>query len=170
MKLTAHEWWAVVHGMGLGAVFLLAFAGGLVELWTLRREWLTPPEVSHALRRLKTGVWAMAAAAWLTVITGTYIVYPWYRAKSPDSPRSKLLGNPDLAAWHSFAMEWKEHIAWASPILATVVAFVVTYYAAELAARNDLRRAAIVLFVLAFAAAAIGGVFGAFINKVAPIL
>jgi hypothetical protein len=27
MHLTYREWWAVVHGMGLGALFLLAFGG-----------------------------------------------------------------------------------------------------------------------------------------------
>jgi len=111
----------------------------------------------------------MAVVVWLMVITGTYVSYPWYRAKSPDSPRSKLLAAHDLAAWHTFAMEWKEHVAWASPILATVVGFIVTYYGAELAARNDLRRAAIVFVVPTFAASAVGGVLGAFIYKVAPI-
>jgi|SRR5215472_6676050 len=170
MKLTMHGWWTVVHGFVLVPLFLLAFAAGLLELLTLRYEGVTPPESSPALRHLKTRVWAMAAVAWLMVITGTYVSYPWYRAKSPASPRSKLLAAHDLAAWHTFAMEWKEHVAWASPILATVVGFIVTYYAAELAARNDLRRAAIVFFVLAFAASAVGGVLGAFIYKVAPIL
>ena len=169
MKLTMHGWWTVVHGFVLVPVFLLAFAGGLLELLTLRHEGLTPPESSRALHRLKTRVWATAAVVWLMIITGTYVSYPWYRAKSPDSPRSKLLAAHDLAAWHTFAMEWKEHVAWASPILATVVGFIVTYYGAELAARNDLRRAAILFFVLAFAASAVGGVLGAFIYKVAPI-
>ena len=26
----------------------------------------------------------MAIVAWLTVITGTWIVYPWYQARPPD--------------------------------------------------------------------------------------
>ncbi len=30
-------------------------------------------------RRLGVGTWIMAIVAWLTVITGTYIVYLWYR-------------------------------------------------------------------------------------------
>jgi len=38
MSPTAREFWAVVHGMGLGAIFLLAFAGGLAGLWSLRPE------------------------------------------------------------------------------------------------------------------------------------
>ena len=170
MKLTMHGWWTVVHGFVLVPVFLLAFAGGLIDLMTLRHESLAPPEFGHALRRLKNRVWVMAAAAWLMVITGTYVSYPWYRAASPDSPKSKLLAAHDLAAWHTFAMEWKEHVAWVSPILATVVGFIGTYYSAELAARNDLRRAASVFLVLAFAASAVGGVLGAFIYKVVPIL
>jgi len=49
-------------------------------------------------------------------------------------------------------------------------AFLVAYYGARLIARPWLRAAAIVMLVGAFAAAAIGGAFGAFINKVAPIL
>jgi len=170
MKLTMHGWWTVLHGFVLVPLFLLVFAGGLIDLWTLRHEWLTTREFGHTLRRLKIRVWATAAVMWLMVITGTYVSYPWYRAKSPASPRSKLLAAHDLAAWHTFAMEWKEHVAWASPILATVVGFIVTYYAAELAARNDLRRAAIVFLVLAFAASTVGGVLGALIYKVAPIL
>lgn len=40
-------------------------------------------------------------------------------------PGSILLANPATKDWHNFAMEWKEHIAWLAPILATVVAFIV---------------------------------------------
>ena len=29
MHLTDREWWGLIHGMGFGALFLLAFAGGL---------------------------------------------------------------------------------------------------------------------------------------------
>jgi len=66
-------------------------------------------------------------------------------------------------------MEWKEHIGWAAPILATAVAFVVSYYGPRLARDNKLRWLTMVAFVAAFAAAAVAGVFGAFINKAAPI-
>jgi hypothetical protein len=67
-------------------------------------------------------------------------------------------------------MEWKEHVAWAAPILATALGFIVTYYSAELAARNDLRRAAMVLLVLSFVASVIGGVLGFLIYKAVPVL
>jgi hypothetical protein len=67
-------------------------------------------------------------------------------------------------------MEWKEHISWAAPILATAAAFLVVYYGPRLVSRKWLRAAVLVMFVGAFVAAAIGGVFGAFLNKIAPIL
>jgi hypothetical protein len=67
-------------------------------------------------------------------------------------------------------MEWKEHIAWVSPILATIVAFLVFYYDEELINRPEVRRALLFFFVLAFAAAAVAGLYGAFLNKVAPII
>lgn len=34
MHLTGHEWWGLVHGMGFGAIFPLAFAGGLAGVST----------------------------------------------------------------------------------------------------------------------------------------
>ncbi len=118
----------------------------------------------------------MAVASWLTVITGTYIVYPWYRAKPPSDadltefPRSYLLANENLVQWHKFGMEWKEHVAWLSPILATAVAYVVLRYGIQLSKDNRLRRAVMVMFVLAFVTAAVAGLFGALITKAAPIL
>jgi hypothetical protein len=66
-------------------------------------------------------------------------------------------------------MEWKEHMAWLSPMLATAVAFIVLYYGDQLIRHRRVRRTAITLFVLAFAFAAMAGAFGAFITKVAPV-
>ena len=80
MPLTEKEVWLVVHGMGLGATFLLAYAGGLAGLWSLRPEWVTVAGIQERTRRLSAGTWIMAIVAWLTVITGTFVVYPWFRA------------------------------------------------------------------------------------------
>jgi len=175
MTLTEREFWTVIHGMILGTIFLLAYAGGLAGLWSLRPEWVTVAGIQERLRRLIAGTWIMAIMVWLTVITGTYIVYPWYRAKPPSGadltqfPRSYLLANPNLAEWHKFGMEWKEHVAWLSPILATAVAYVVIRHGSKLAHEEKIRQALIVLFTIAFVTAGIAGLFGAFINKVAPI-
>jgi glycerol uptake facilitator-like aquaporin len=93
VSFTEREWWGLIHGMGLGTLFLLAFAGGLAGLYSLRPELITAAGVSERMRRLRIGVVAMAVVAWLTVITGTWIVYPWYREDVPDSARSQLLAD-----------------------------------------------------------------------------
>lgn len=177
MSLTVREFWALAHGMIFGAVFLLAFAGGLAGLYSLRPAYLTGPGVKERLWRLKWGTGVMAAVAWLTVITGTYIVYPWYRAAPPDGatdlsayPRSLLLSDPAISVWHTFGMEWKEHVAWFAPILATAVFYIVIRYGPQLAEEDRLRKMALVLFIFAFAAAAIAGLFGALITKAAPVV
>jgi hypothetical protein len=176
MEISIREAWTVLHGMLLGAAFLLAFAGGLAGLYSLRPEWVTVEGIRERMLRLKAGLWGMAIIAWATVISGTFIVYPWYRANPPEGttdltafPRYLLLANPSTAEWHKFGMEWKEHVGWLAPIAATVVAFAVTYYGPALAKKAGERRALMVFFVISFVAATVAGVFGAFINKVAPI-
>ena len=169
MSFTDREWWGLIHGMGFGALFLLAFAGGLAGLYSLRPELVTVAGVAERMRRLKVGVVAMAVAAWGTVLTGTFVVYPWYRESSKTSPRSLLLADPNTKDWHHFGMEWKEHIAWIAPILATVVAFIVLYYGTNLIRHPRVRRTAIALYVMAFGFAGVAGALGAFITKVAPV-
>jgi hypothetical protein len=168
MSLTDREWWAVIHGMILGAIFLLAFAGGIAEFWSLRQGELTDAGVVRRTRRLAIGTWAMAAAAWLTVMTGSYIVYPWYRAE-PNGAKFALLADPNTADWHEFGMEWKEHVAWIAPLLATAVAFTVTYYGTSLIRHQTIRKGLMVFFTAAFVIAAIAGALGAFITKAAPV-
>jgi hypothetical protein len=191
MDLSYREGWTVVHGLVLGTAFLLAFAGGLAGLWSLRPGFLTPRAIRERMRRLYLGAWAMAVVAWATVISGTWIVYPWYRAGLAEtggdefagcagavlpsatcSPRDFLRSNVsgDTSQWHTFGMEWKEHVSWAAPLLATAAAFLISYYGPRLIARPWLRAATIVIFVAAFGAAVVGGAFGAFLNKVAPIV
>ncbi|HEV8681421.1 MAG TPA: hypothetical protein VGS09_01410 [Actinomycetota bacterium] len=191
MELTDRETWTVLHGLVFGTAFLLAFGGGLAGLWSLRPGFLTAAGIRERMRRLYVGTWLMAAVAWATVTSGTWIVYPWYRAKlaaqgaedfagcagavlpsGTCSPRDFLLSNAsgNTHLWHEFGMEWKEHISWAAPLLATAAAFLVSYYGPRLIARPWLRAVTIVMFVGAFGAAVVGGAFGAFLNKVAPII
>jgi hypothetical protein len=169
VSLTNREFWGAVHGMGFGALFLLAFAGGLAGLYSLRPGLVTAEGIRERMLRLRIGFVTMALAAWGTVITGTWIVYPWYREQAPTSPRSTLLADPATAQWHTFGMEWKEHLAWFSPILATVVAFIALYYGVNLIRHDRVRKAAMGLLVASFLAAAVAGGLGAFITKVAPI-
>lgn len=170
MDLSNRETWALIHGILLGGALLLAFSGGLAGFYSLRKEYLTSVGINERIRRLQIGTTVMAGVTWLTVIVGTWIVYPWYREKTPDSPKSKLLANTDTADWHEFAMEWKEHIAWISPMLATAAAFTVLYYKADLIENQFARRLAMGLFVAAFAVIAIAGLLGALITKKAPVM
>lgn len=177
MDMSSREIWTALHGMVFGAAFLLAFTGGFITLLDLRSEWITDEGARRSARRLIVWTWAMAALVWLTVILGTYVVYPWYRAKPPagtsaamlaEYPKNLLLSSPRTADWHEFGMEWKEHLAWLAPILATAVAFVVTRYREQLANDHQVRRALMVLYGLAFFAASCAGLLGALINKAAP--
>ena len=182
MEFTDRELWTVLHGLGLGTLFLLAFGGGLAGLYSLKTQLLTEEGIAERTPRLLFGSVAMAVVAWLTVWSGTFIAYPWYRAAPPegldravqsdalrDFPRYWLLASEKTAEWHKFGMEWKEHVAWIAPFLATAVAFAVLYYGAQLVRRGEIRRAAIIFFTLAFLAAGVAGLFGAFITKGAPV-
>jgi hypothetical protein len=163
MSLTYREFWLMVH-LGLGVLFLHAFIEGV--------HWL---QAGAYRRRLTLSTVTMAIIAWLTVISGTWLVYPWYRATpSPRSmtleafPQAYLEADPALQSWHAFGMEWKEHVGWLAPILATAVAWIVVRYGRQLPQEPRLRQVLLVLFITAFTSAVIAAGLGAFINKVAP--
>ena len=91
MNLTSKELWGLIHGMVLGGMFLLTFAGGLAGLYGLRPEWVTVTGLQERMRRLDIGTILMAVVAWLTCITGTFIVYTWYRAAPPQGTEGDAL-------------------------------------------------------------------------------
>jgi hypothetical protein len=168
--------------MGFGALYLLAFAGGLAGIYSLRPELITVEGISERVRRLRWGTVLMAVLVWLTVIVGTYIVYPGYRAAPPEAvdrtvqsdelsqyPRYWLLANEETAQYHELGMEWKEHVAWISPLLATIVAYAVIKYGDQLARNKKARYMVAVLYILSFAIAGIAGALGALITKAAPL-
>src|SRR5437016_1584479 len=159
--LTTGEALADLHGIILGAFFLLAYSGGLASLFALRIEWEKPTGVAMLIRQIKIGTVLMAVIIWLTVITGTYIVYPLYRAQY-----QQVLS---ITAWNTFAMAWKMHLGWISPMLATAVAYVVIRYRSQLAGEARIRQTLEVLFTAAFAAAGVAGILGAFVTKVLPV-
>jgi hypothetical protein len=196
VNLTEREAWTLIHGMVLGAFFLLGFAGGLAGLYSYSPAWLNQAGIRERVLRLDIGIGVMAVALWLTVIVGTWVVYPWYRAPMPKEvsdavsaaqrggqpltheqvlqlqqfPRNYLLASPELSEWHTFGMEWKEHVAWMAPVLVTVVFFGVLYYGRRLAYEPGVRRFLMVVYIASFVTAAIAGLFGALITKAAPIL
>jgi hypothetical protein len=161
---TANQWFLIVH-IAVSVVFLHAFAGGLATL-------IRVPTGAMARRIQIASVIGMALTAWATVISGTWMIYPGYRAEPPAGagldayPRAWLLSND--AWWHTFGMEWKEHIGWLAPFLATAVAVVVLAHGDLVRRDPRVRRVLAALFATAFAATLVAAGLGAAINKVAP--
>lgn len=176
MEIGMRDLWTVLHGMGYGALFMLAFTGAIVGLFRMSAPGspvIPNPRDQMMLRFYLIG---MVVLAWATVFSGAYIVYPWYRAMPPagtidlaNYPRSLLLSSITTKEWHRFGMEWKEHVAWIAPIAMTMVAYVVAKYGPNLAKHRGLRNAALIFTLAAFVATGVAGAFGAFLNKYAPI-
>ena len=168
MEITTHSLWTAVHGMGFGALYLLACSGLLVALRS------GDSEMSAGFVRGYFVV--MVLLAWFSVLSGAYIVYPWYRVAAPAGtadlaayPQLLLKAHPNTIGWHSLGMEWKEHVAWFTPIAITAAAAVFFWYGSALKHRVDLRRMVLLFVVASFLSAGLAGFWGAMINKVAPI-
>ena len=176
MEITTRDLWTVVHGMGFGALFMLAFSAALVELYRVSTGNGPSSPSSRGQKMLSLYLGAMVVLAWLTVLTGAYIIYPWYRAVPPDGlmdlseyPRRLLLSSGKTSEWHNVGMEWKEHVSWIAPISISMVAYVFAKYGRAIARAPQIRTAVLTFALVAFIATGVAGAFGAFLNKYAPI-
>jgi hypothetical protein len=176
MEITVRDLITVLHGMGFGALFMLAFSGALVELYRMAVSSAPVPYGSRQNTLLGLYLVAMVVLAWLTVFSGAYIVYPWYRAVPPpgatdlaDYPRRLLLSSGKTSEWHNVGMEWKEHVAWLAPIAMTMVAYVTLKYRRAITRPRNMRVAVLAFTAAAFIATGVAGAFGAFLNKYAPV-
>ena len=176
MEISIRDLVTVLHGMGFGALFMLAFSGALAELY--RMSLSSAPQQSGGQGQTLLNIYlvAMVILAWLTVFSGAYIVYPWYRAVPPagladlsDYPRRLLLSSGKTSEWHNVGMEWKEHVSWLAPIAMTMVAYVTLKYRNAITRPRNMRRAVLGFAAAAFIATGIAGAFGAFLNKYAPV-
>ena len=171
MEITQRELITAIHGMLFGGFFLMAIFGAIVMLLEGRRgtsEWpLSRWQMVYLI--------AMVAIGWAAVLSGTYLIYPWYRAVAPPGadltlyPKFLLTAHPSSAGWHNFGMEWKEHIAWIAPMTMTMVAWVMLRHRTVWNADRAIRAAVLGFAATAFLAAAIAGGWGAMINKAAPV-
>jgi hypothetical protein len=175
VDVTTHSLWTMAHGMGFGALYLLACSGALVELYRITFPSQAEPTAAQE-RFLRLYLCAMVTLAWAATLTGTYVVYPWYRVVPPSGttalsmyPQRLLLASPLTSGWHSLGMEWKEHVAWFTPISITMVAALFLRYGRNLRQFPLLRRTAIIFTLASFIGAGVAGFFGAMINKYAPI-
>jgi hypothetical protein len=176
MEISIRDLLTVMHGMGFGALFMLAFSGAIGELYWISAPGVRAQTSSREQTLLAFYLGAMVILAWAAVLTGAYIIYPWYRAIPPAGvtdlsayPQVFLQSNPNTAGWHNLGMEWKENVAWLAPISITMVAYVTMTYRSAIARHRDLRIAVLSFAVVAFVATGIAGAFGAFLNKYAPV-
>jgi hypothetical protein len=176
MEISWRDLLTVMHGMGFGALFMLAFTGAIAELYRMSAPGAPAVASEKEQTLLRAYLFSMVVLAWLTVLSGAYIVYPWYRAIPPAGtgdlsafPQKLLMSSPTTSGWHSLGMEWKEHVAWIAPIAMTMVAYVYAKYGASLYRHRLLHRAVLVFVAAAFFATGVAGVFGAFLNKYAPV-
>ena len=171
---TGRSLWAMVHGIGLGGAAMMGLAAALFYLYTARETARSEPRTaSRALARLTVFT---AAVLWLTVLVGTYIVFPLYRMTPPAGltdlsqfPRALVLANPNTAWLHTFAMESKEHMPWIAAMLTTAVAFVSLRDPSKLHDEASVRDMAMALLAISFGLVAFAALMGVFVNKAAPL-
>jgi hypothetical protein len=169
MELTFRELVTALHGMLFGGFFLMALFG--VHVLLLDRP-AAPAPTPHWQSFYLV---AMTVLGWAAVLSGAYIIYPWYRAVAPAGadlalyPKFLLTAHPSTAGWHSLGMEWKEHVAWIAPMATTMVAFVLLKHRAAWNAHRQVRATVLGFAAAAFLAAAIAGGWGAMIDKKAPV-
>lgn len=176
MLFSDRSLWTMLHGIVLGGGALMALAAALFAIAVMRG-----PENPHAAsdtdaRALSRLLVLTAALLWLTVVVGTYFVFPAYRATPPEGvtdlrayPRALLMSDPGTSWLHAFGMESKEHMPWIASMLATAVAFVSVRYRAILLTDTQLRTMAMALLAICFALGSFVGLMGIFADKVAPL-
>lgn len=168
--------WTMIHGIALGGGALMGLSAALFAMRVLHMADAPHAATQDPLRDLAWLTVLIAAVLWLTVLMGTYVNFPPYRATPPTGladlshyPRALIGSNPGTAWLHAFAMEIKEHVPWIAAMLATGVAFVCVRCRTALLRDSALRTVTTVLLATCFFLVAFVALMGVFINKVAPL-
>lgn len=168
--------WTMIHGIVLGGAALMALFAALFALRAMRTQGASDAASHDRSRYL---VWLTVFAAvmlWLTVLIGTYIIFPPYRATPPQGvtdlrqyPRSLIQSSPDTAWLHSFAMEIKEHMPWIAAMLSSAAAFIAARYRSRLLSDAQMNNMVTAILAICFVLVSFVAILGVFINKVAPL-
>lgn len=168
--------WTMFHGMVLGGGGLLTLFAALFSLRTFRIGADLDPDIEKRSRHLTWLMVFTAVLLWASVLVGTYVVFPPYRATPPEGltdlaqyPRSLIQSDPKTAWLHSFAMETKEHVPWIAAMLTTAVASLGVKYGSRLVSDRGIHRMATALLTISFVLVAYVALLGVFVNKVAPL-
>ncbi|HLJ76918.1 MAG TPA: hypothetical protein VKT75_05875 [Acidobacteriaceae bacterium] len=175
MQITWRDLMTATHGMFFGGLFLMAVFGMVVLLAQSLGTRGELQRTQAALRWERVYLVVIVLLGWAAVLSGAYIVYPWYRALPPPGadlagyPQRLLLSDPRTAGWHTLGMEWKEHVAWFAPMLITAAAWILIRFQS---AGQEMRRVRITVAAFALTAllaTAIAAGLGALIDKNAPV-
>jgi len=176
MLFTDLSIWTMIHGIVLGGTSVMALSAALYSLYTMRTLDGASVAAHNQSRHLSRLTVFIAVALWVTVLVGTYINFPPYRATPPEGitdlsryPRSLVLANPETAWLHAFGMESKEHMPWIAAMLATAVAFVSVRYRSKLLSDRQLGNMVVMFLAICFGLASFVAFMGILINKVAPL-
>jgi len=166
------------HGIAAGGLALMGLFAALFWLYATRSADGSEGRALDPTPYRAFGVLMVlvAAALWVTVLGGTYIVFPTYRTPPPegvtalvDYPRAFLLSDVGTAWLHAFAMESKEHMPWIASMLATSVAFVATRERGRLWADRGMRGMTVAVLAVVFGLVSFIALLGVLVNKVAPV-
>lgn len=166
----------MVHGVVLGGAALMGLSAALFYLYAARTSNGSQSPAPNASRAFAALTVFTAAMLWLTILAGTFIIFPPYRATPPAGatdlsqfPRSLIQASEDTVWLHAFAMESKEHMPWIASMLATAVAFVAVRYRSRMLQDASLRNMAAICLAICFALVSFVSLMGIFVNKVAPL-
>lgn len=175
LLFTNRSIWTMIHGIALGGGALMGLAAALFSVRAMGTA--KDPDLLQSQSRYLAGLLVFVAVVlWLTVLVGTYVTFPPYRATPPEGladlsqyPRSLIQSNPGTVWLHAFAMEIKEHVPWITAMLATAVAFVAVRYRSRLLTDSQLRGMATTVLGICFVLVCWVAILGVFVNKVAPL-
>lgn len=173
---TDRSLWTMIHGIVLSGSALMALSAAIFSLRMLHAGKASDSVTNIQSRYMMSLTVFMSVMLWLTVIVGTYITFPPYRALPPEGlinlsmyPKAMLQANSTTLWLHSFAMESKEHVPWIASILSTAVAFISIRYRSLIISDDKLNALATWLLGICFLLVSYAAILGVFVNKVAPL-
>lgn len=169
IPFTLRGWLTTGHGVLFGGGYIVLLVVALGAVTWLRPAELLPAGRESTRRQIGMTLAAAAAVAWITVITGTWGIYPWFRADAAESATSVLRARASLAPWGSWVVLSKAWIAWTSAGLTTLAAAAGFRWRRRLTSEPRLRRCLQGLLTAALVAAAYAGAVGTLLAKLAPV-
>lgn len=173
---TERSLWTMAHGIVLTGGAMMALSAALFSLSTIHAGRMDEQVARIQSRHIAWLTIMISVMLWSTVLVGTYVIFPPYRAVPPEGladlsmyPKAIIQANPATDWLHSFAMETKEHVPWITAMLATAVALVSVRYRAQLLRDVSLNRTATWLIGVCLVLVSYVALLGVFVNKVAPL-